>query len=82
MQAVQDLFGKLAAARISHGDLKASNLLWYESSVCLIDLDATRQHQSEASFARAWQRDRTRFLQNWPEGSVLRRAMETVIPSA
>jgi tRNA A-37 threonylcarbamoyl transferase component Bud32 len=82
MQAVQDLFGKLAAARISHGDLKASNLLWYESRVCLIDLDATRQHQSGTSFARALQKDRTRFLQNWPEGSVLRRAMETVIPSA
>ncbi len=82
LRVVQGLFGKLAGARISHGDLKASNLLWHESSVCLIDLDATRQHQSETSFARAWQRDRARLLQNWPEGSALRRAIEIVLPAA
>jgi len=83
LQAVSDLFGKLAAARVSHGDLKASNLLWHENRVCLIDLDATRQHEpSETSYVRAWRKDRTRFLQNWPEGSVLRRAIETVLPAA
>jgi tRNA A-37 threonylcarbamoyl transferase component Bud32 len=82
LRVVQEMFGKLAAARISHGDLKASNLLWHENSVCLIDLDAMRQHESETSYARAWQKDCTRFLQNWPEGSALRRAMETVLPAA
>lgn len=82
LRAVQDLFGKLAGARISHGDMKATNLLWWENRLYLIDLDATRQHESETSFARAWQKDRTRFLQNWPEGSALRRAVKTVLPTA
>jgi tRNA A-37 threonylcarbamoyl transferase component Bud32 len=82
LNAVRELLGKLSAARISHGDMKATNLLWWENHLYLIDLDATRQHESETSFARAWHKDCARFLQNWPEGSALRCAMETVLPGA
>ncbi len=79
LQAIRELFGRLVSARISHGDLKATNLLWCENRLCLIDLDATHQHGEAASYARAWRKDRARFLQNWPEGSALRRAIETVL---
>jgi tRNA A-37 threonylcarbamoyl transferase component Bud32 len=80
LQAIRELFGSLASTRISHGDLKATNLLWSDDRLCLIDLDATHQHGEAASYARAWRKDRARFLQNWPEGSALRRAIETVLP--
>jgi tRNA A-37 threonylcarbamoyl transferase component Bud32 len=80
LQAVRELFGSLAAARISHGDLKATNLLWNDDRLCLIDLDAMHQHEKTASYAKAWRKDRARFLQNWPEGSALRQAIETVLP--
>lgn len=79
--ALGHLFDRLAAARISHGDLKATNLLWHEGRVHLVDLDAMRQHDNDASFARAWRKDRERFLKNWPAGSALRLALEQALPA-
>jgi Ser/Thr protein kinase RdoA (MazF antagonist) len=66
--------------RITHGDLKASNLLWDADRLVLIDLDAMCQHASPAGFARAWQRDRARFLRNWPAGSPLREWLDRSLP--
>lgn len=80
--ALLELFGQLHALRITHGDLKASNLLWDAGRVVLIDLDAMRQHASPAGFARAWQRDRARFLCNWPAGSPLREWLDRSLPGA
>lgn len=80
--AIVDLFGKLHRLRISHGDLKASNLLWDGERVVLIDLDAMRQHRSAAAHARAWQRDRARLLRNWPAGSALRDWFDRNLPPA
>lgn len=80
--ALLALFGELHALRITHGDLKASNLLWDAGRVVLIDLDAMCQHASPAGFARAWRRDRARFLRNWPAGSPLRVWLEQSLPEA
>lgn len=80
LEAIGALLRQLAAARISHGDLKATNLLWCGGKPYLIDLDAMRQHASDAAFARAWRKDSARFLDNWPQGSALRRALEAVMP--
>jgi hypothetical protein len=41
-----------------------------------------RRHDSEAAWRKAWQKDRVRFLRNWPEGSVLRREMDAALPPA
>jgi tRNA A-37 threonylcarbamoyl transferase component Bud32 len=82
LDAIGALLGQLVAARISHGDLKATNLLWCDGKPHLIDLDAMRQHASAAVFRRAWEKDSARFLRNWPEGSTLRRALEAVLPQA
>lgn len=51
--------------RISHGDLKASNLLWVDKQLFFIDLDAAQQHVSMLSWRRANKRDKRRFLKNW-----------------
>ncbi len=79
LDAIGELMRRLVAARISHGDLKATNLLWCDDQPHLVDLDAMRQHAGEAGFKRAWQRDCARFLDNWPPGSALRHALETVL---
>ena len=79
LDAIQQLFRQLSAARISHGDLKATNLLWHEDRLKLIDLDAMRQHDTFATFARAWRKDRERFLRNWPESSVLRQTLSAAL---
>lgn len=82
LAALGRLFAQLAAARISHGDLKASNLIWHAGKVHLVDLDAMRQHDSEAAFARAWRKDRERLLRNWPADSTLHAALAAALPTA
>jgi tRNA A-37 threonylcarbamoyl transferase component Bud32 len=82
--ALDRLFAALLRERISHGDLKGTNLLWDEQFGCwsLIDLDAMRQFRSERCFARAYARDRARFLRNWPQDSPLYRLLDQRIPKA
>jgi tRNA A-37 threonylcarbamoyl transferase component Bud32 len=82
IRAVVELFRRMAAARVTHGDLKATNLLWNEGNLVLIDLDAARQHARVAGFRRAWRKDRARFLRNWPEGSMPRAALDAALPAA
>ena len=70
-KAILGLFACLHQLQISHGDLKATNLLWHDGRVVVIDLDALRQHDSSTAYARAWRRDRARLLRNWPVSSPL-----------
>ncbi len=79
-RAILNLFESMHKARISHGDMKATNLLWYSGRVLLIDLDAVVQHRSPVAHARAWQRDRARLLRNWPAGSRLQRWLDDRLP--
>ncbi|MBN2333568.1 MAG: hypothetical protein JXO49_06470 [Deltaproteobacteria bacterium] len=51
--------------RISHGDLKASNIVLTAHGPALMDLDDMQQHRSVAGFAKAARRDVERFLRNW-----------------
>ena len=39
-----------------------------------------RQHRRQASFARAYARDRARFLRNWPVDSPLHRVLDQRLP--
>lgn len=78
--ALDQLFAALLRGRISHGDMKGTNLLWEQGCWALIDLDAVQQHGSDASFARAYAKDRARFLRNWPTDSALHRLLEERLP--
>ncbi|ETV49339.1 lipopolysaccharide kinase InaA family protein [Pseudomonas aeruginosa] len=84
LAALDRLFSTLIRERISHGDLKGHNLFWQAHEQggewALIDLDAMRKHHSQVSFARAYARDRARFLRNWPQDSGLYRLLEQRIP--
>ncbi|HSG88976.1 MAG TPA: lipopolysaccharide kinase InaA family protein [Pseudomonadales bacterium] len=63
VDALAALVMRLQAARIVHGDLKATNLLVTAADeVVLLDLHAVRR---VAANAPALQRDRARFLRNW-----------------
>ena len=73
-------FGQLADARISHGDFKATNQLWHDGKVWLIDLDAMQAHGDQASWHKEWLRDRSRFIRNWPSGSQLAEWLEQTLP--
>ena len=78
--AIVSLFATLYRLHISHGDLKATNLLWHAGEIWLIDLDACTQHRSEAAYRQAWRRDRARLLRNWPESSVLGGWLQANLP--
>ncbi|MDI2142997.1 MULTISPECIES: lipopolysaccharide kinase InaA family protein [unclassified Pseudomonas] len=80
LQALDQLFARLIAERISHGDFKGHNLFWHEDRWALIDLDSMCQHGSAGSFAPAYARDRARFMRNWPENSALYRVIDQRLP--
>ncbi|AYF89737.1 lipopolysaccharide kinase InaA family protein [Pseudomonas sp. JS3066] len=80
LQALDRLFATLIRERISHGDFKGYNLFWQDGRWTLIDLDAVYQHRSERSFARAYARDRARFLRNWPAESALHQLLDQRLP--
>jgi len=82
LAALDQLFAALLRERISHGDLKGTNLLWQDGRWALIDLDAVRQHRSPRRFARAYARDRARFLRNWPADSALYQLLDQRLPLA
>jgi len=56
---------RLREYKITHGDLKGSNLLIHKKQVWLLDLDAMVQHRFNWTFDKKWQRDKRRFLKNW-----------------
>lgn len=79
--ALEQLLAAMLRERISHGDLKGTNLLWREGRWALIDLDALRQHGGEQSFREAFAKDRARLLRNWPADSALYRLLDERLPN-
>jgi tRNA A-37 threonylcarbamoyl transferase component Bud32 len=70
-EAIDDAFEKLKAARLTHGDLKASNLMWCNDRLYFIDLDAAQQHRNPVTWLKGHNKDRKRFLKNWQGDSQL-----------
>ena len=71
VNAVQGLFSVLSKHRLSHGDLKASNLLWDGHRLWVIDLDAAQAHRTARHWRKAHSKDRRRFLKNWADSPEL-----------
>ena len=73
------LIGRLYAARISHGDLKATNLIVDRGKVVLMDLDGLRIHRTRERFSRHYRKDCERLLRNWPRNAPIRRALRQAL---
>ncbi|MCL2075136.1 MAG: serine/threonine protein kinase [Betaproteobacteria bacterium] len=75
IDAIKTLLAELEAARLSHGDMKGTNLVWREGSErwALLDLDSMRAHRCDFACRRARRRDLARLLQNWPDATSLLR---------
>jgi len=65
------LLRMLADASISHGDFKATNFIFSNKKLFVIDLDAMREHRFRWRFRRAFRRDLKRFRQNWTESPII-----------
>ena len=68
---IVEILCKLRHGYISHGDLKATNILLSDQGPVLIDLDVMQQHSSESAYQKAAKKDVSRFLRNWQDNPVL-----------
>jgi len=78
--AILHLFNTLHDEQVSHGDFKATNLLWQAGQLSVIDLDAMKRHRFQWTHRRAWKKDRARFLRNWPKDVPLYQWLDTHLP--
>jgi len=68
---ITSIFEKLLKNHMSHGDMKATNILVVENDLLMIDLDASKKHRFDLFHKKALGRDRKRFLKNWRSDSRL-----------
>ena len=66
---IADIFQNLAIAKISHHDMKGTNIIINQRYPVLVDLDAMCMHISDRRFEHAHKRDKKIFLNNWPDTS-------------
>lgn len=71
------LIGKMARGKISHGDMKATNIIISRGEPVLVDLDGLRRHRFQSHFKKAFARDIRRFLKNWDKKSAIRHLFES-----
>lgn len=76
--AASRLFKNLKAHRLTHGDLKATNILLSEDKLYLIDLDAAHQYRFGPGLKRARLKDWHRFMKNWQRQAEVQRIFETI----
>ena len=65
VKAMTKAFDQMNKYKLTHGDMKASNLLWVDGELFFIDLDAAKRHQSTWSWRMSHRKDKKRFLKNW-----------------
>jgi tRNA A-37 threonylcarbamoyl transferase component Bud32 len=71
LEQIKAIFDLMQKTQISHGDLKAQNLLLNtHGKVSLIDLDSMQEHQNSEQFQKAFNKDKKRFLRNWQDMKV------------
>ena len=64
-RGIAEIFEKLQLARISHGDMKATNIIIHHHQPVLVDLDVMHVHISRRRFDAAHRKDIRRFFKNW-----------------
>lgn len=62
---ISKIMEQLKWARVSHGDMKAQNIICTEAGPVLIDLDGLKSNQSKKSFRRQFEKDVYRFVRSW-----------------
>ena len=68
---MKQVFEKMRSAKLTHGDMKASNLMWVDGELFFIDLDASRKHVLNKTWQYSHKKDRKRFMKNWRDNPSL-----------
>ena len=79
-EKIAAMLQQLEALWISHGDLKATNILIVDDEPQLIDLDSMRQHRSLKSLLPALKRDRERLMANWSHSPQIAAFFAATLP--
>ncbi len=61
----RNLFQIMIDYKISHGDMKASNFIYHNGQLIVLDLDGMKRHPSNRAFKKAIRKDFKRFIKNW-----------------
>ncbi|PPC94745.1 MAG: hypothetical protein CTY33_02265 [Methylotenera sp.] len=73
-----EMFYRLYLLQISHGDMKASNIMIVDGKPLLIDLDSMQQHRFGLMAKHQHARDLRRFMRNWQHDEALSNAFKKV----
>jgi len=65
--AIVDMFVSLRECHLSHGNIKASNILISDGRPCLIGLDFMSFHPKKKKADLMWHRDIKQFMASWDE---------------
>lgn len=76
--AIELLLDTMRRQKISHGDFKATNLLW-DGQLCVIDLDSICWHSNDSSWQKAFAKDKARLLRNWKPNTQPYEYLKTVL---
>ena len=79
LEAIAEILDELSSAKLTHGDLKATNFLMTPDGPVIIDLDGMEEHADAGRFARAFGRDLERFMANWQDEPELRERFSTLL---
>lgn len=61
------LLGNLFKLRLTHSDLKMTNILIHQNQPFLIDLDGMVEHRTKLSLKKAYRNSLKRFMRNWEQ---------------
>lgn len=74
---VAHLLKNMTKLKLTHGDLKTSNILIDKNDKpVLIDLDGAKEHDALSALRKAWGKEVTRFLRNFPHDSWLQQTFK------
>lgn len=64
------LFDVMHGSKISHGDMKASNFIYRNGKLWVLDLDSMKQYKLDFLFQIRFKKDASRFMKNWRDSHL------------
>jgi serine/threonine protein kinase len=78
-QKIIELFSLLKKYKISHGDMKGTNILISDNKPILTDLDYMQQFRSQSLFKYRHSRDKKRFIRVWQNAPAVAKLFTSLL---
>lgn len=80
-ERVMNMLLQLKKLRLTHGDLKMTNILIHQDRPVLIDLDGMKEHRSVFILQHFFRKEVRRFMRNWDNMPTAREIFSAIFPS-